>query len=42
VEDRAGEALGSAAAARAAREVRLRFHDGAVPATIEPTVEGPE
>jgi exodeoxyribonuclease VII large subunit len=40
VEDRAGEALGSAAAARAARALRLRFHDGAVPATVadEPAV----
>ena len=34
VEDRAGEALGSAQAARAARDVRLRFHDGVLPATI--------
>jgi exodeoxyribonuclease VII large subunit len=34
VEDRAGEALGSAAAARVAREVRLRFHDGTLPATV--------
>jgi exodeoxyribonuclease VII large subunit len=34
VEDRAGEALGSAAAARAARDLRLRFHDGTVPAAI--------
>jgi exodeoxyribonuclease VII large subunit len=36
VEDRAGQALGSAAAARAAREVELRFHDGTVPARVEP------
>jgi exodeoxyribonuclease VII large subunit len=35
VEDRAGEPLGSAAAARAAGEVSLRFHDGAVPAHTE-------
>ena len=34
VEDRAGEALGSAAAARAAHDVRLRFHDGAVDAEV--------
>jgi exodeoxyribonuclease VII large subunit len=34
VEDRAGEALGSAAAARAAQQLRLRFHDGTVPATV--------
>jgi exodeoxyribonuclease VII large subunit len=34
VEDRAGEALGSAQAARAAGEVRLRFHDGAVDAEV--------
>ncbi|MGO9496259.1 MAG: exodeoxyribonuclease VII large subunit [Solirubrobacteraceae bacterium] len=34
VEDRAGEPLGSAAAARAAHEVRLRFHDDAVDATV--------
>jgi exodeoxyribonuclease VII large subunit len=36
VEDRAGEALGSAAAARAAGDLRLRFHDGRVPATVAP------
>jgi exodeoxyribonuclease VII large subunit len=34
VEDRAGHALGSAAAARAARDVRLRFHDDAVDAEV--------
>jgi exodeoxyribonuclease VII large subunit len=34
VEDRAGEALGSASATRAARDLRLRFHDGTVPATV--------
>jgi len=34
VEDRAGEALGSATAARAARDLSLRFHDGTVPATV--------
>ena len=34
VEDRAGEALASAAAARAARDVRLRFHDGAADAEV--------
>jgi exodeoxyribonuclease VII large subunit len=34
VEDRAGEALGSAAAARAAGDLTLRFHDGRVPATV--------
>jgi exodeoxyribonuclease VII large subunit len=34
VEDRAGRALGSAAAASDARNVRLRFHDGTLPATI--------
>ena len=34
VEDRAGEALGSAAAARAAGELTLRFRDGRVPATV--------
>jgi exodeoxyribonuclease VII large subunit len=37
VQDRAGEPLGSAAAARAAGELVLRFHDGAVPAKV---VEG--
>jgi exodeoxyribonuclease VII large subunit len=34
VEDRAGEPLGSAAAAREAENVRLLFHDGAVPAQV--------
>jgi exodeoxyribonuclease VII large subunit len=34
VEDQAGDALCSAAAARTAREVRLRFHDGAVDAEV--------
>jgi exodeoxyribonuclease VII large subunit len=34
VEDRGGEALGSAQAARDARELRLRFHDGAVDAEV--------
>ena len=34
VEDRAGEALGSALAARAAREVRVRFHDGTLDAEV--------
>ncbi|HTX09092.1 MAG TPA: exodeoxyribonuclease VII large subunit [Solirubrobacteraceae bacterium] len=35
VENRAGRALGSAGAAREAREIRLRFHDGTLPATID-------
>ncbi len=34
VEDRAGEPLGSAAAARAARDLRVRFHDDAVDAEV--------
>ena len=34
VEDRGGEALGSAQAARAARDVRLRFHDAKVDAEV--------
>jgi exodeoxyribonuclease VII large subunit len=34
VEDRAGEVAPSAAAARAAGSLRLRFHDGTVPATV--------
>jgi exodeoxyribonuclease VII large subunit len=34
VEDRAGQALGSAAAARSAGELRLRFHDGALDAEV--------
>jgi exodeoxyribonuclease VII large subunit len=36
VSDRAGEPLGSAAAARAAGEVELRFGDGTVPAEVKP------
>jgi exodeoxyribonuclease VII large subunit len=36
VQDRAGEPLGSAAAARSARDVDLRFHDGNVPARVQP------
>jgi exodeoxyribonuclease VII large subunit len=36
VEDTAGSPLGSAAAARAARELSLRFHDGSVGATVNP------
>ncbi len=35
VEDRAGEPLPSAGATRAARELRLRFHDGTVPARVD-------
>jgi exodeoxyribonuclease VII large subunit len=35
VEDRDGEPLSSAAAARSARELRLRFHDDAVAARVE-------
>jgi exodeoxyribonuclease VII large subunit len=34
VEDREGQALGSAAAARSAHELRLRFHDGAIDAEV--------
>jgi hypothetical protein len=34
VEDRAGELVTTAAAARAARDVRLRFNDADVDATI--------
>jgi exodeoxyribonuclease VII large subunit len=34
VEDRAGEPLTSAAAARSGRELRLRFHDGGVTAEV--------
>jgi exodeoxyribonuclease VII large subunit len=34
VQDQAGEPLGSAAAARSARDVALRFHDGVVPARV--------
>jgi exodeoxyribonuclease VII large subunit len=36
VEARDGEPLGSAAAARAAGEVTLRFHDDAIPAHVDP------
>jgi exodeoxyribonuclease VII large subunit len=36
VEDRAGEPLSSAGAARAAQRIRLRFHDGRVSAQVEP------
>jgi exodeoxyribonuclease VII large subunit len=35
VQDRAGTPLGSAAAARAARELGLRFHDGEVAVEVE-------
>jgi len=35
VEDRAGEPLSSAAAARTARDVRMRFKDGEVPARVQ-------
>jgi exodeoxyribonuclease VII large subunit len=34
IEDRDSRALGSAAAARDARELRLRFHDGEVDAEV--------
>jgi len=34
-EDRDGEPVASAGAARSARKLRLRFHDGAVPARVE-------
>jgi exodeoxyribonuclease VII large subunit len=34
-EDRDGEPVASAGAARSARELRLRFHDGVVPAQVE-------
>jgi exodeoxyribonuclease VII large subunit len=34
VEDRDGQALGSAVAARSAHDVRLRFHDGAIDAEV--------
>jgi len=34
VQDRGGEPLGSAAAARGAGELALRFHDGIVPAKV--------
>jgi exodeoxyribonuclease VII large subunit len=36
VEDRAGDPLASAEVARAARRLRLRFHDGSVPAEVAP------
>ena len=36
VSDRAGEPLTGAGAARAAGELELRFHDGAVPARVRP------
>ncbi len=39
VTDRAGRPLQSAAETRAAGELRLRFHDGAVTATADPTTE---
>jgi exodeoxyribonuclease VII large subunit len=42
VTDRAGGPLQSAAEAQAAGELTLRFHDGAVPATVAPTTEDPE
>jgi exodeoxyribonuclease VII large subunit len=35
VEDRAGEPLSSATAARDAREIRVRFHDGALDAEVK-------
>ena len=35
VQDPRGEPLGSAAAARDARDVRLRFHDGVLSARVE-------
>jgi len=34
VQDSAGEPLPTASAARSARELRLRFHDGTVPARV--------
>ncbi|HZU40328.1 MAG TPA: hypothetical protein VE992_04715, partial [Solirubrobacteraceae bacterium] len=40
VSDRAGEPLSGAAQARAAGEVELRFHDGAVAATVCPQPPG--
>jgi exodeoxyribonuclease VII large subunit len=40
VQDRAGLALGSAQAARQARELTLRFHDGAVAAQVTGEEEG--
>jgi exodeoxyribonuclease VII large subunit len=39
VSDRAGRPLQSAAEARAVGELHVRFHDGAVPATAQPTTE---
>jgi hypothetical protein len=36
VSDRAGEPVSTATAARAAGELELRFHDGAVPAEVKP------
>ncbi len=41
VTDRPGAPLGSAAAARAAGAVTLRFHDGELPATIDPEEDRP-
>jgi exodeoxyribonuclease VII large subunit len=41
VEDRRGEPLGSAVAARDAEDLRLRFHDGAVPARVTNEEEAP-
>jgi exodeoxyribonuclease VII large subunit len=38
VRDRSGSPLGSAAAARAAGELELRFHDGGLPATVDEDV----
>jgi exodeoxyribonuclease VII large subunit len=38
VQDRAGEPLGSAASARDARDLRLRFHDGVVDAAVSEDV----
>jgi exodeoxyribonuclease VII large subunit len=40
VQDRQGTPLGSAAAARAAGELRLRFHDGSVPAQVSENAGG--
>jgi exodeoxyribonuclease VII large subunit len=37
VEDRSGELLTSASAARATRDLRLRFHDDVVPAVVDET-----
>jgi exodeoxyribonuclease VII large subunit len=41
VEDRAGEPLSSAQAAREAAKLRLRFHDGFVPARVSEEEETP-